>query len=151
MKKGRRYGLIALIVGIVLIVAVVVALYFTFNVVNVCGDVECYKTAMNECKKVTYTNDAAEATWKYTISGKSGVNCVVDVELLQAKEGQLGLNKLNGLSMECIVRKDSIYPEKDINRCNGRLKEELQEIIISKLHQYIIDNIGDLNNTVNSL
>jgi hypothetical protein len=34
------------------------------------------------------------------------------------------------------------YAEKDLSKCHGLLKEELQTIIINKLHAYILENLG---------
>ena len=44
-----------------------------------------------------------------------------------------------------------IYPEKDLSKCHGRLKEELQAIIINKLHTYIIENIGEFRGNLTSV
>ena len=41
-----------------------------------------------------------------------------------------------------------VYPEKDLGVCHGRLKEELQGIIIKRLHTYIVDNIGEIDETL---
>ena len=47
--------------------------------------------------------------------------------------------------MDCaLIYGRFIYPEKDLNNCHGRLKEEMQAIIIKKLHNYIIDNLGTI-------
>ena len=50
--------------------------------------------------------------------------------------------------MTCRVLKDEIkLPEKDLSRCTGSLKEKLQEIIIQKMHSYLLDNLGNVNQT----
>ena len=36
------------------------------------------------------------------------------------------------------------YPEKDLSKCHGRLKEELQRIVIEKLHSHILENLGKI-------
>ena len=38
-----------------------------------------------------------------------------------------------------------IFPESDINNCHGLLKEGLQDLFISKLHRYIVQNLGEIN------
>ena len=43
------------------------------------------------------------------------------------------------------------YPERDLSMCHGRLKEELQGIIITKLHTYIIDNLGKLDDELSKV
>ena len=42
-------------------------------------------------------------------------------------------------------------PESDINKCSGPLKEEMQVLIIKKLHEYILQNIGELNKEVTGI
>jgi hypothetical protein len=36
-------------------------------------------------------------------------------------------------------------PEDDLSRCTGQLKENLQEIIIQKLHAYVVENLGQIS------
>jgi hypothetical protein len=40
------------------------------------------------------------------------------------------------------------YPEKDLGACSGKLKEELQSIVIKKLYTYILDNLGELDESL---
>jgi len=35
------------------------------------------------------------------------------------------------------------YPDEDLKACSGELKEKLQERIIEKLHQYLLDGLDD--------
>jgi hypothetical protein len=35
-------------------------------------------------------------------------------------------------------------PEDDISTCTGPLREELQELIIQRMHNYLIQNIGEI-------
>jgi hypothetical protein len=96
-----------------------------------------------------YTHEDREASWHYRILGKSDGLCEIEVTLLQAKEGQLGIDRLNGYSMVCEYTTGiTAYPERDLSRCHGLLKEELQTIIITKLHQYIITNVGNITEEV---
>ena len=38
-----------------------------------------------------------------------------------------------------------MIPESDIGNCHGLLKEGLQDIIIKRLHTYLVENIGQIN------
>jgi hypothetical protein len=74
------------------------------------------------------------------------------VTLLQAKKGDLGLDKLAGYSMICSYPVGvTNYPEKDLGACTGRLKEELQGILIKKLYAYILANLGQVNESLHSV
>ena len=76
----------------------------------------------------------------------------MNVKLLQAKRGELGIDRLAGYEMECNYP-DGVgtYPEKDLEKCHGKLREELQQIIIEKLHAYIIENLGKIDRELNSV
>ena len=151
MKKERRTRDIILVVVIgIIVIALVGTIYYNFYYSNECETFECFQKGMAKCNKVSYVNDDLEVSWKYEIVGSREKLCIVDVELLLAKEGELGINAHTGEKMSCYYPKGiGAYPEKDLNRCTGKLKESLQEIIIDKLHKYIIDNLGQINQTIN--
>lgn len=136
---------LAIIVGII-------AVYLTFFHSPVCSDFECFKNAMSNCiQKTSYINEESEASWKYTIIKKDINRCDVEVKLLQTKAGELGIDKLNGKIMICSFALGyATYPEKELSLCHGELKEMLQEIIIDKLHVNVIENLGRIDEGLNS-
>lgn len=146
-----RYTKIIILVVIAL-VFVALAVQSTFFHAPRCQTFECYESFMKQCKPAQYLNDGEEATWRYKILGMQSGACVVEVTLLQPKAGDLGIDKLSGYSMECGFPKGVVsYPEKDLGSCHGRLKEEMQEIIIKRLHTYIVENIGEIDNALQLL
>jgi hypothetical protein len=150
IPSGKNIVIILLSIGIVAFL--VLAIYFTFFFVPKCNDFACFEKSMVKCSKVSYVNDEPEASWAYQIKGVSSGKCQIEIKLLQAKKGELGIDKLNGYSMSCAYQIGlSAYPEKDLTKCSGQLKEELQTIIINKLHIYIINNIGQLNESIKGL
>jgi hypothetical protein len=125
-----------------------VALHYSLSPVE-CLGYECFKSHMIDCSRATYINDDPEASWVYKILGKTVDGCAIDVKLLQAKQGGLNLRDLEQQSMTCIYPLGvAAYPDKDMSLCSGKLKESLQNIIIEKLHKYIINNIGDLKDAL---
>lgn len=137
-------------ISIVLFLFIAAAVYFTFFLSSKCETFECLKESMIECKRVTYINEEPEASWLYSIKGEENNQCIVDVKLVIAKEGELEINNLVGYSMECSYPIGvGEYPERDLSKCHGRLKEELQTIIIKKLHSYIIENLGSFDSSLN--
>ncbi|HVY01778.1 MAG TPA: hypothetical protein VHA12_03380 [Candidatus Nanoarchaeia archaeon] len=132
--------------GILAIAAILFALYFTlYQPVN-CDSYACFQDKMTVCSKATYINEEPEASWKYEILGSEGNDCTIQVTMLQAKKGELQLENLAGMGMQCNYPKGIItYPEKDLGACSGKLKEELQGIVIKKLYTYILDNLGELD------
>lgn len=146
--RYTRLAVFLIIAGVFLVLAI----YATFVRAPRCQTFECFGEHMSQCKQVQYMNDGEEATWKYEILGIEGSACVVEVTLLQPKEGELGIEELSGYSMECGFPKGVVtYPEKDLGSCSGRLKEEMQEIVIKKLHTYIVDNIGEIDESLQLL
>ncbi len=138
--------------GVLAVVFIILAVSATFFVKPRCESFECFQDKMRKCNEAVYTNDGVEATWKYNILGEDGNACVVEVTLLQVKEGELGLEKLSGYKMECGFPKGiAAYPEKDLDRCHGRLKEEFQAIVIEKLHNYILENLGEIESGLGSV
>ncbi len=140
-KKRLLIALIILIVGFVGFF-----IYFYFFVANECKDVECYQEALLDCKKVWLIREDDSYVWRYEILNKIDENsCNVEVRLLRVNKGKLNVEDLQGKSMTCKVQKVSgVFPEKDMLKCNGILKEELQEIIIDRMHNYLLQNLGQI-------
>ena len=70
----------------------------------------------------------------------------MEVTAVDIKRGLKKTEALEGKSMSCYLALGAVVvPEANPNLCNGRLKEEMQGLIIEKLHEYIISNIGTIN------
>ena len=151
MKKGVVIGKILKFsiigVAVIFIVLASAAVYMTFFFSQECGTYTCFEEAMINCNRgIIFINEDRDASWGYMIKGSNEGMCDIQVKLLQAKEGELELEKLAGLDMICSYPLGTAeYPEKELNNCHGRLKEELQELIIKKLHTYLLENIGDFS------
>lgn len=129
--------------GILAAIILAAAIYTTFVPMATCQSPECFQRKMVDCSQVVYVNEDAEASWQYTINGVNNDECVVNVRLLMAKKGEIGINELEGYDMDCSYPLGmAAYPEKDLTKCHGLLKEELQNIIINKLHAYVLENFG---------
>ena len=134
---------------VVALVLIGLAVKTTFFHAPRCATFECFEERMQKCKPAAYVNEDSEATWGYKIKGMEESACVVEVTLLQSKTGELGVERMTGYSMECGFPKGIVtYPEKDLGACHGRLKEEMQNIIIERLHTYIVNNLGEIDQTL---
>ncbi len=141
-KLQRRVG-IALIILIILFV-VWSGLIFYFYA-KPCQDNDCFVDAMIKCKKVSLIREDAQASWLYTIIGSNSDNCEVEVELRNINQGTIDNEKLQGKKMLCLIPKAGTqFPEKDISKCSGVLKEELQDVIIKRMHDYLLENFGEI-------
>ena len=140
MEKGKRN----LIIALILVILVIAGFYYAF-LRKECGDYECFRQNMVECRPAKYVNEEREASWGYEVIGKKREQCEVEVKLLLAKEGELKLREFEGNSMNCFYPLGTAaFPDEDLSACHGRLKEDLQQRIIEKLHEYILDNLGEI-------
>ena len=140
-----KRGIINIILIAVIAVTLGMALYYSFGPKE-CLTFECFQQDMVVCKSATYVNEEPEASWGYEIIGKKRGQCEIEVTLLSAKEGGLKLRNFEGNSMNCLYSLGiSAYPERDLDSCHGGLKENIQGIIIEKMHKYILENLGKIS------
>jgi len=131
---------------VLIIVVAIIAIYFSFFYVRKCSDKGCFNSALLKCSRVRYLNDVEDATWFYKIKGKKGNECEVYVELKKLKSGTTDLIKLEGKNMICYLPFGyNREPQDNLAKCHGLLKEEMQSIIINKLHNYVINNLGEIS------
>jgi len=134
------------IVGLIVIIVLILAIYFTFFFSVKCRDISCWEYKLQRCAKAHYLSDTKDVTWFYKIEGKKDKLCKVEVTVKEIKSGITGALVLEGKSMNCMLPLGVITsPEADPNLCSGPLKEEMQGLIIKKLHEYIIGNLGQIS------
>ena len=144
-KRWNKSIILLVIVGVIAIAAV----YFTFFYSVKCKDIACWETKMNKCSKANYINEKNDVIWSYSINGKKSGSCEINVELVEIKKGLVSTKVLEGKNMNCRLPLGAINsPESNINLCNGILKEEMQALIITKLHEYIVQNLGQINENI---
>lgn len=136
---------------IVIIVIAVIAVYLTFVYARPCSDKACFESSMQNCQRVSFIDDAADATWRYQIKGKDKDSCNIEVSLLYLKQGTSDMSILQDKNMICEIPLGVVgSPQENLQRCHGSLKEMLQEMIIKKLHNYITENLGEIKQELNS-
>jgi hypothetical protein len=157
VKKRRRENLLKrqgytnrrlLMALVALIIAFLIfGTWYFFFYAKDCDDSACFIEAMKVCSRVSWLKEDSQANWRYNIIGTApNQSCKVEIELVTLKEGTIDAEGLQGKKMICNVRKgETDYPEKDTSRCTGPLKEELQEIIIQRLHNVILENLGNIS------
>tara|TARA_Y100000310_G_scaffold140810_1_gene140232 strand:- start:656 stop:1117 length:462 start_codon:yes stop_codon:yes gene_type:complete len=142
---------------VVIVIIAVVAVYVTFFYHPTCSSVECWDSKLRECSRATYVNNPADVTWEYTILGKAvdedeEERCEVRVLAMDIKRGLKKTEILEGKEMVCYLPLGIVTaPEGNPNICQGRLKEEMQGLIIQKLHEYIVQNLGEIGEDVTSI
>lgn len=149
MKRGAREAVNPIldkrvIIVFLIAIALILSVYFTFFSVGSCDTVQCFNKALAKCSRVKFANIQEEATWLYAIKGSKGDKCVVDVKTtnLRLEEAK----KIENKDMLCYLPRGMVIPpESELDNCHGLLKEGLQDIIIEKLHVYIVQNIGKIS------
>ncbi len=148
-EEGKRFSYKKLIIVSLIMVVVLAAVFLTwflYPFTKDCPNRECFSEALVFCERAQWLNDDNEATWLYTIKGQDEGRCEVEVELLQAKQGEQELSNIEGKNMICrLPLKTMTIPEQNLESCHGLLKEELQDLIIKKMHSYIIENLGEIS------
>ena len=144
LKQTKKRVYIALIV----VFAIFVLLFFYINVIYTvsCQNYECWQKYMKKCNRASFISEQPEASWGYQITGKTDSQCNIEVTLLLAKKGELGIEKLVGETMTCSYNLGiATYAESDINACHGLLKEDLLTLRVNKLHSYLLENLGKVS------
>ncbi len=154
MEKKRdktRVYIVLLIILAIIVIVVAGLLVFLFAYTKSCEDRTCFDLAMEKCSKASFIDENPETVWQYSIKGKKNELCSINVQLLQVKKGTSDLEKLNGLDMECSLPLGYVAnPQNDLSKCHGILREQLQEMIINKMHVYILENIGRISEELTS-
>ena len=146
-KRGSKAPLIVIIISLIAIMAIL-AYYFLY--MPACKDNACFKNALWKCNKASFMNIQENSTWYYRIEGFSAGDCNVYVKAVSLKTDVETGTALQGKDMNCYIPKTllgAFMPEEKIEYCHGLLKEEIQKLMIEKMHLYIIQNIGQFNQT----
>ena len=146
----RRFWLI--IVIFVLVIAVLGFIFLKVTYTKACDNDQCFSDSLASCSKAEYMKDSAEAQWYYRIVGLENDKCNVYVKLAQLRRGSIEIVKLEGKDMNCYLPYTVVQsPQKDLDSCHGILKEEIQSLLIQKMHSYLLENLGKINQEFTSV
>lgn len=135
----------------ILVIITFFAFYFGL-LKKTCMTPECFEESLQKCTPAKYLKLQNLNYYKFSIMGKRGDSCRVNVELVKMAEGT-ALDKramFEGKGMVCRVPTDSLAKVKSdnvegiLNYCSGPLKEAMYELIIQKLYTIVIANLGDI-------
>jgi hypothetical protein len=135
-----RWLLLAVFV-VVLVSGVVWLVFFDYDY---CKIDDCFYDAMEGCERVQYISGGGDMVYRYFIMGKDDGYCKIRVKLLQANLNEKESEVVEGREMVCRVPLGvRAAPEDDMRLCSGALREGLQELIIQRMHDYLIENLDD--------
>ena len=133
------------LVSVVVILVLAYATWLFFFNYEDCDSFECFTANLESCERARYVG-GNKMIFEYTILRATDDKCVVNVELLQGELNNQDSIILEGQEMICKVPKGIVMlPGSDISRCSGALKEGLQDLVIQKIHSYIVQNLGRIN------
>jgi len=119
--------------------------WFVFFSYAECNSWDCFNGYLVECERVRFVG-GSDMFFEYAVEGVSDGQCEVGVTLLQGELDNQDSIKLEGHEMSCLLPRGVVMiPESDIGRCHGLLKEGLQDLVIEKLHTYLVQNLGQIN------
>ena len=144
-KKHLTYKTIMHIVAIVLIIIIISLIWVHYIKKTNCTNESCFNLNLEKCNRAEFIG-GTDMIFKYNILKQSENLCYVDVKLLQGNLNEQDSSDLEGKNMICELPFGAIMlPESNIKNCHGLLKENLQELFITKLHSYIVQNVGQIN------
>lgn len=136
----------------ILVIVAAVAFFLTFQYIPKCNDVSCWDYKLQKCSRASFVNEKNDVVWNYKIVGKVDGKCEINVRVIEIKRGLVTTKILEGKDMDCRLPIGTLAdPDENPNLCHGILKEEMQNLIIQKLHQYVVQNIGEINEEVTGI
>jgi len=144
-KEKRWYSSCKWFVVLVILAVLIWVVWFVFFSYAFCDTRDCFNSRLEGCNKAKFVG-GEEMIFEYTIKGFSNKGCEVRVQLLQGELNNQDSEKLETYEMTCYLPEGVIMiPEKNIGKCTGLLKEGLQDLVIKKLHTYLVQNLDNLN------
>lgn len=139
----RSFAMFLLILGAVAVIFYIGwILFFSFDR---CDSQGCFDSHLESCSRAKFIG-GNKMIFEYSILGKKSGSCSVKVKLLQGDLSNQESLRLKGKEMVCSVPLGVVMiPGADLSSCHGYLKEEWQDLIIKKLHRYIVQNVGRIN------
>ena len=143
-KNLFSFSYLKLILILAILISALILIYIYFFYCPLCNNQACFDEHLLKCDKATFVS-LESMVFEYKILRKDNGVCIVNVEMLRGDLSNQDSLKLQGNEMRCSVPLGSVTPpESNINNCHGLLKEGLQDLIIGRLHKYIIQNLGEV-------
>ncbi|MEM1577708.1 MAG: hypothetical protein QXM27_01710 [Candidatus Pacearchaeota archaeon] len=140
-----RFKISLLLAIAVVILLILVIYFFIFFEENCNEDKFCFLTNLRSCEKAIYK----DKEWFYRIEGKYKDSCLVYVKNIALYGVNIEYaNAIKGKDMRCYIplNKAGMWmPHEDLDYCTGQLKEATLDLMVKKMHQYIIQHIGEFN------
>ncbi|MEK6872211.1 MAG: hypothetical protein AABX16_04880 [Nanoarchaeota archaeon] len=154
IKEVEQIPVAYKIILCILLGILILGIYFFGFYTKPCSDFICFQESLRYCKKTEFVKDDTEGIWRYKILGNAQKKdaCNIQVTLLALKKGTIDLEQLQNKKMTCIMMKSStLFPDEDLQSCTGVLKEEIQEVMIQRMHNYLLKNLGQIQDELKKI
>lgn len=113
-----------------------------------CLNETCFNDYLANCNRAKYVSNG-NLTFEYLVEGSYKEECVIKTKLVSAQLNNQDSEKIIGKEMTCYFPKGAVSrPEDNLELCHGELKEGFQSLFISKLHKYIVQNVGEIKQNI---
>ena len=143
--KGKNYKrYIGAGIAVLLLLGYIFLFWSNYFYFRNCQNTVCFSDYLKNCCSARFVTSGT-MQFEYKILGIQDKQCAVYVSLIKGDLTNADSQKIIGTSMICLLPKGMITsPEAEMDSCHGILKEGLQDLIIGKMHNYIVQNIGDV-------
>jgi len=150
-KKIKNLPRIAIL--LLIIFGLFLSAYYLGFTRTYCGkDQACFLVHSSNCSPAEVYVSRSNNVYHYLVYPTLQNKCKIKIIFERAQEGTLPEHVafLEGKSMTCFIPKDNLRNlnplEMDhvIDYCSGDLKEGLYELIIKRMYEFIVVNIGDI-------
>ncbi len=146
-RKRELYRYIAVIFGIILIALILCYIYYP----KYCDyNRQCLDKSFSNCERANSFLVLNGNTYLYSIKGYSGDYCKMDIKVMEATGSDAYTrSQIENKAMSCKIPKEDTNVSVDnvnnmLDYCTGPLKESMLELIIKKLYEVIVANIGPI-------
>jgi len=147
-KKRELYRYLAIFFGIVLIALILLYIYYPKDCEY---NKNCLDRSFKNCERARSFLVGGGNTYSYYIRGSSGDFCRIDIKAMEvAGSDPYTKSLLENKAMSCRIPKaDTNVSISNTNNlldyCTGPLKESMLEMIIKRLYEVIVSNIGQIS------
>lgn len=143
-KREFKRKLIKILIMFIIVLVLGIIAFRMLKSYEVCDNWDCFNENLASCSRTKFAG-GKEIIFRYTIEGFQEDKCKIEVEFLQGELGGRPARELEQKKMTCYTPQGIVMlPESDLSNCSGELKEKLLEEIINQLHNYIVQNIGQI-------
>ncbi len=147
LKEKKKFSLrtVDILAAIILLIYLLISVYSSYFYYKSCNDESCFSTYLGNCDRANYIKES-NLSLRYNILGYSMGACSVKVSLISNDISyNLGDSYKNSVMFCRLPLGIKDYPESNLGKCTGLLKEGIQEVLINRLKIEIIRNIDELN------